>query len=273
MVSMGVAELLLSGAVDTADLGAAVDAADASDIALVIQLAGHEDADVRRAVASTLPLLTHGDPPSGEMIAAAIRLTVDADKRVRNYACFALAEQWREVDTAELRSALAARLDDIDRDTRAEALVGLSYRHDVRALPRVRDALSRPSGDVSRLEMVAAGALSDPQLHALVQQHQVGWSTAKDATTADVVGRLTDPAGPGGDVLDGVAQLYRRRAHGHRDGDALAAWHLMTEMLDIAPHRAPQFLDAVLARLTDDEAAASEARERSALAQLAADAS
>lgn len=272
MPVMHVAELLLSGAADNPAFGAAVDTADASDIAGVIQLAGHDDTDVRRAVAATLPLLTHGAPPTAEMVTAAIGLTVDADKRVRDLACFALAEQWREADTPELRDALAARLDDIDGDTRSEALVGLAYRSDLRALPRVRDALSRPSGNVSRLEMVAAGALSDPQLHALVQQHQVGWSTADDATTADVVSRLTDPTGPGGDVLDGVAELCRRRAHGQPDGDALAAWQLMNEMLDIAPHRAPQFLDAVLDRLTDDDGAAREARERSALAQLVTDA-
>jgi hypothetical protein len=72
-------------------------------------------------------------------------------------------------------------------------------------------------------------------------------------------------------VLDGVARMYRRRAHGRPDGDAFAWWRLMHDMLDIAPHRAPQFLDAVLERLADDEAAQRELRERSALAQLAAD--
>lgn len=265
---MGVAELLLAGKVGTAEFGAAVDAADASDIVAVLRLADHEDAEVRQVVAWTLPLLTHGDPPYGEMVEVVIRLTGDADKWVRDYACFALAEQWREVDTPALREALAARLDDIDRDTRSEALVGLAYRQDARALPRVRDALSRPSGDVWRLEMVAAGALCDQQLHELVLQHQLRWSTADAARTADMVRRLTDPTGPGNDVLVGVAELCRRRAQGRPDGDALAAWQLMTEMLDIAPHRAPQFLDAVLDRLADDEAAQ---RERSALAQLAAE--
>jgi HEAT repeat protein len=83
MTSMGVAELLLSGAVHTAELGAAVDAADASGIAAVLRLTDHEDAVVRRAVASTLPLLTHGDPPTSEMVEAAIRLTADPPTRRR----------------------------------------------------------------------------------------------------------------------------------------------------------------------------------------------
>lgn len=266
---MGVAELLLAGRAGTAVYAAAVDAADASDVAAILTLATHQDAGVRRGVAVTLPLLTHGAPPTGSMVAVAVRLTRDPDKAVRDHACFALTEQWREVDTPALREALADRLDDIDRDTRAEALVGLAYRHDPRALPRVHEALSRPVGVVRRLEMVAAGALSDPRLHELVLRHQEGWDTAADARTADVVRRLTDPAGPGADVFDGVAGLYRRRAHGRPDGDTLSAWHLMAEMLDIAPHRAGEFLDAVLDRLIGDEAAGREVRERSALAQLA----
>lgn len=268
---MGVADLLLAGAAGTAAFDAAVDAADRSDIAAVLGLANHEDPGIRRGVASTLPLLSHGDPPNEAMVETVVRLTRDIDMQVRDCACFALAEQWREIDTPEVREALAARLDDIDHDTRSEALVGLAYRRDERATARVRDALSRPSGNVSRLEMIAAGALSEPRLHKLVQRHRVGWNSADGARTAEVVSRLTDPAGPGEDVLEGVAQLCRRRAHDQPDDDALAAWHLMDEMLDIAPHRASQFLDAVLDRLADDKAAQREARDGSALAQLAAE--
>jgi hypothetical protein len=203
------------------------------------------------------------------MVAVAIGLTLDRDKGVRDYACFALAQQWREVDTPALRNALAARLDDLDRDTRSEALVGLAYRRDPRALPRLHEALSRPSGNLWRLEMVAAGALSDPRLHDLAQRHQDGWTTAEDDRTADAVRRLTDPAGPGTDLLDGMAEFCRRRAHGRPDGNALCAWHLMAEMLDIAPHRAREFFDGVLARVAGDDAAERELREHSALGQLA----
>lgn len=81
--------------------------------------------------------------------------------------------------------------------------------------------------------------------------------------------RLTDPAGPGDDVIDGVAELCRHRAHGEPEGDALTAWHLMAEMFDIAPHNAGRYLEAVLSRLVDDEAALQEVREYSALAQIA----
>ncbi len=236
---MGVAELLLAGKAGTAEFDAAVESADASDIAAFLALADHPDEDVRRVVARTLPFLTHGHEPTAEMVAVAIGLTLDTDKDVRDWACFALAEQWREVHTPALREALAARLDDLDRDTRAEALVGLAYRRDPRALPRVRDALSRPSGALWRLELIAAGALSDPHLHDLVRRHEEGWADPKDERTADVVRRLTDPAGPGADLFDGVADLCRRRAHSRADGSALDAWRLMDEMPTIAPHRAP----------------------------------
>ncbi|HEY3547834.1 MAG TPA: HEAT repeat domain-containing protein [Propionicimonas sp.] len=268
---MRVADLLLAGMADTDDFGMAVDAADAQDVAAMLALADHPDSDVRRVVASTLPLLTHGDPPTPEMVTVAARLTLDSDIGVRDWACFALAQQWRDVDTPDLRETLAARLDDIDRDARSEALVGLAFRQDPRALPRVREALSRPSGNVWRLEMVAAGALSDPALHELVGRHQEGWSNEIGVSTAHAVRRLTDPTGPGADLLDGVAELYRRLAHGWPDGDALTAWHVMDEMIDIAPHRAGEFLDAVLARLTGDPAAERQVLERSALAQAAAE--
>lgn len=79
------------------------------------------------------------------------------------------------------------------------ALLGLAYRHDPRAFPRVRAALSRPSGDLWRLELVAAGALGDPRLHPLVLRHLDGWDE-EDSLVTDAVRRLTDPAGPGADL-------------------------------------------------------------------------
>jgi hypothetical protein len=239
--AMGVADLLLAGERDGAAYWEAVDTADAGDTAAVLALAGHSDAQVRTDVAMTLPLLTQGESPSAQMVAAAITLSRDPDARVRDAACFALAEQWREVDTPQVREALTARLDDADTEVRCEALLGLAHRHDPRALPRVAAALSRPSGEVWRLELVAAGALSDPRLHELVLTHKDGWDD-EDTLTVQAVRALTDPTGPGTDLMDGVADLYRRRAHGHPDGEALAAWHRLDMMLDIAPHRAGEFL-------------------------------
>lgn len=265
---MGVAELLLAGQLDSDLFDEAVENADASDIAAALELVGHDDPDVRRGLASTLPFLTHGDPPTSEMVQACIRLSGDPDASVRDWACTALGTQWREVDTTELRDALAARLDDPHDDTRCEALVGLAYRRDARALPRVRDALTRETGDLYLLELVAAGALSDPQLHEIVLPHVSDWGDPESDRTGEAVRRLTSPDGPGDDVIESEAEFYRRRA---RQGppDGRESWDLMVEMLDIAPHRAPEFLDLVLARLDGDAAAEHELQERSRLGQLA----
>ncbi|WP_265520466.1 HEAT repeat domain-containing protein [Oerskovia flava] len=239
------------------------------DVAAVIALLSHEKSGVRRRAVMMLPGLTHGDPPTPEMVDATIRLTTDPKKRVRDYACFVLGRQFHEVDTPELRDALAARLDDVDRETRCEALVGLAYRRDPRALPRVRAALTRPSGAVWQLEIVAAGALGDPGLHPLLVPHRTGWDDEVADQQADAACRLTDPDGPGEDMLDGVADLCRRRGHELPDGDTLRSWRLMTVLLDIAPHRAAEFYDAVADRLEGDEPALRELRVDSALAQLA----
>jgi HEAT repeat protein len=267
---MRIADLLLAGERGGPVFDEAIEAADGSDVAAVLELTTHADPDVRLAVAQALPSLTHGETPTTDMVQAAIELSSDQGTQVRNWACFALGQQWREVDTDAVRDALAARLDDSDQEVRCEALVGLAYRHDARALPRVQTALSRPSGDIWRLELLAAGALSDPQLHDLVLRHQTGWDDDGDTLpTAELVRRLTDPAGAGDELLDKVAELYRRRAHGQPDGDAVLAWHVLAGMLDIAPQRAAEFVELVAVRLAGDEAAERALRTGSALAQLA----
>jgi hypothetical protein len=267
----GVGELILTGEVESEAFHRAIDGADESDVAAMLALVAHEDPAVRWAVAAHLPLLGHGGPPSAEIVLAAIRLSTDPEPKVRDWACMALGTQWREVDTGPVRDALAARLHDDHDDTRCEALVGLAYRRDVRALEAVRAALGRDHGQVWSLELEAAGALSDPGLHDLVLQHVDGWAYAGSMSMADAARRLTDPAGVGEDVVDAVAELYRRRAHGQPVEEALSGAQTMWRMLDIAPHRAVEFYDAVAARLTGDTAAEEELAERSSLAQLADD--
>ncbi|MFN8077589.1 MAG: HEAT repeat domain-containing protein [Kineosporiaceae bacterium] len=266
---MALAQLLLAGQVRSRAYWSAVDAAGPEDVDAVLALVGHEDAGIRRAVASTLPLLSQGDPPTQAMVGACITLSADPDDSVRDWACCALGRQWHEVDTPELRDALAARLDDEHVDTRCEALVGLALRRDERALPRVVEALSRDTEEVWSMELAAAGALGDPRLHELVREHRDGWDDEDAERTAEAALRLTSPEGPGQDVVDGVAELYRLRAHGLDEGDAVTAWHLMDSLLDLAPHRAPEFLDLVLAKLDGDPLAQEQVRHQSALAVLA----
>lgn len=263
--------MLLAGDIDGAAFTAAVARATPDELRAAIALGASTDPDVRLNVAMQLPFLTTEGPPLAEAVEAAVALSADRDPRVRDWACTALGEQWREVDTPELRDALAARLDDADDDARCGALVGLAYRRDDRARPAVRAALTRPDGHAWRLELVAAAALGDPELHPLVVRHQDGWSDDAGARSAATALRLTDPGGPGDDMFEGVAELSRRRARGAPDGDALSWWSVMSDLLDVATWRSREFLDEVVRRLGDDAGAVREIEERSALSVLASD--
>ena len=94
----------------------------------LLGLRRHADGAVRDAVASALA--GRGDPRA---TAALIELSADADARVRDWATFALGTLAAE-DSAALRDALAARLDDADAETRIEAVHGLALRGDLRAV-------------------------------------------------------------------------------------------------------------------------------------------
>lgn len=245
-------------------------------LAVLVALTEHPHPAVRAALAQRLPLLPHGPAgPAPELVSALARLTGDDDARAREAACFALATMWRDHDVPGLCDALAARLHDADADVRDEALLGLAHRRDPRALAAVGVALAGAEGPASRLVLEAAGALGDPSLHEAVRTHAEAWLVDEDADPADLdvveaVVRLTDPDGVGDDLLDGVADLCRARAHARPAGRAVAAWEQLDAVLDVAPHRARQVLEEVAARLDGDAAALEHLRERSALGQLAA---
>lgn len=103
---------------DSLECYEALDRADDDERLQLLALADHPDPQVRRAMVSLLPH-AFAEPPQA-VLEVAIQLTTDMATKVRDWACFVLAEQWREVDTPALRKALAARLDDLDRDTRCE---------------------------------------------------------------------------------------------------------------------------------------------------------
>ena len=97
----------------------------------ILRHAGHPDAAVRHDVALSL----FGLVPDGhrEGTEALIALSRDTDDQVRDWATTALAHLGG--DTAEIRETLAARLEDPDPDTAAEAAQGLARRQDPRAVP------------------------------------------------------------------------------------------------------------------------------------------
>jgi methionyl-tRNA formyltransferase len=101
----------------------------------------HEDADVREAVAFAL-----GGREGADALAALIELSADDASGVRDWATFALGTL-AQGDGADLRDALAARLDDPDDDTRLEAVHGLAVRGDARAVAPARDLLAAHEGE------------------------------------------------------------------------------------------------------------------------------
>jgi hypothetical protein len=264
-----VPESMLANLVARDDLGSdsywrAVDSASGEDVQAVAELCKSPDARIRCGAVSTLALAV--DSPSSKWLPVVLDATDDPAASVREVACFVLGEQWRDLDNPALRAALGACLSDDDPATRAEAMLGLAYRHDADVVEHVRVELNRPVGQVPVKAVIAAGVVGDPDLHPLVVRHVTSWKDSESRRTADAVRRLTDPAGPGEDLLDGMATLYRRRAHGQPDGPALLWWHRTLSLLEIAPARAGEFLDAIGQRLTDDPDALRELRQNSVLA-------
>jgi HEAT repeat protein len=101
----------------------------------VAALAAHSSADVRYAVTHAL-----GGRSDEVSIRTLIALSSDADDDVRDWATFALGSLC-EVDTAEVRECLLARVSDRNIEARGEALVGLAVRADRRATPHIIAAL------------------------------------------------------------------------------------------------------------------------------------
>ena len=77
-------------------------------------------------------------------IEAIVELTTDEDPHIRDWATFSLGSR-EELDTTEIREALAARLYDPDADTRGEAMLGLVRRGDPRVFPALVKSLDADS--------------------------------------------------------------------------------------------------------------------------------
>ncbi|MFF3456097.1 ankyrin repeat domain-containing protein [Streptomyces sp. NPDC002730] len=134
----------------------------------ILRHAWHPDAEVRHRVALALCGLIPGGHAEG--IEAVIALSRDADTHVRDWATMALAGV--EADTHEIREALAARLNDPDADTAAEAARGLAMRQD----PRAAAALARiladedPDGYARDTAVDAVRHLQDVPLRRRLEQ-------------------------------------------------------------------------------------------------------
>ncbi|WP_433614321.1 HEAT repeat domain-containing protein [Dactylosporangium sp. CA-139114] len=261
-----IAALLSSPATSAAELADAVAwCYDDAALPLLLPLAHHPDAGVRRAVAQALPSVL-GEAPPDDTIHALILLSADRDNDVRDWACFALGTQLSELDSTTVRNALAARLDDPHDDTRCEALLGLARRRDTRVLPVLHERLARDN--VYSLEIDAAGALGHASLHTLVRGHLSGWDDDVVARVCAAL-RLTDPDGVGDDLLDGLADWFRAGAPHASDEDRYW-WSVTLQLLEHAEYRAPEIAEQVHYRLQSAEPATA-LMLGSRLSQLAGD--
>ena len=128
------------------------------------RLKDHPDAEVRYAVVDGL--LAREDKVAIETL---IELSADQDTDVRNWATFGLAQQI-DVDTPEIREALFQRIDDEDNSVRAEALLGLALRDDMRVVePLIRELKNTLEADDDYCEYLAFEAarnISDARLYS-----------------------------------------------------------------------------------------------------------
>ncbi|MEN3304028.1 MAG: hypothetical protein V7603_230 [Micromonosporaceae bacterium] len=225
------------------------DTADPDALPVALDLAGHPDPEIRRAAAQVLPALGQlsGEDPNKRdaVVSSLIMLSRDADEDVRDWACFALGTQLSDMDSPELRDALAGRLDDGHDDTRCEAMLGLARRADARILPVLRQRLTAPN--VYALEIESAGALGDTSLHTLVRAHLAGWDDEVVPKVCAAL-RLTDPDGVGDDLLGGLADWYRAGCPPGPDTEGYW-WAIAEGLLELAPRRAPEIAEAVRLRL------------------------
>lgn len=133
---------------------------DRSALGPIVRLAAHADPAIRLAVAFAIASIG-STPPSGEALAALIRLSRDSDVEVRDWATFGLGTL-SNADGPDVRAALLARAEDSYSEARAEALFGLAIRRDPRAVPPLIRALE--SAAAGKLEVEAAAEAADPRL-------------------------------------------------------------------------------------------------------------
>ncbi|GAA3180092.1 ankyrin repeat domain-containing protein [Nonomuraea roseoviolacea] len=102
----------------------------------------------RRTMTDAIALADVLPPDHAEGLALLVAMTRDDDEEVRDWATSGLASL--EADTPEIREALAARLDDTDLRTVAEATRGLAERGDARAARGVERVLAESDDDYAR---------------------------------------------------------------------------------------------------------------------------
>jgi HEAT repeat protein len=138
----------------------------------LVQLATHDSAQVRHAVASSLPGATnYAETAPSAVVDALVQLSSDDDSDVRDWATFSLG-QFR-VDTPEVRAALVRCMTDSDEDTRAEAFMALAQLRDERVVEPLLAELAKD--EVGRLDVEAAGEFGDERFLARLLEIAEWW--------------------------------------------------------------------------------------------------
>jgi HEAT repeat protein len=144
----------------------------------LLLLADHEAEDVRWRIAWALPINSDPQDPHFEAsIQTVMRLSLDPEPRVRDWATFALATQIDE-DSPRVRDALLARLIDTDFDTRSEAAIGLAELKDPRGIEPLITQLT--SDHVGELHVEAAETYADPRLQPALLALKRWWDINPD---------------------------------------------------------------------------------------------
>lgn len=149
----------------------------AASLLLTLVDRDHHDGAVRLALVRALPGGAAEEPQRGAAIDLLVYLSTDDVSEVRDWACFGLGQL--DADSTAVRDALANRLEDEDRDTRAEALTALADLGDPRALTGCVEELSRESDSIGLSTLKAAATLGHPALLPNLQVLQQEWADHK----------------------------------------------------------------------------------------------
>lgn len=102
---------------------------------------------------------------TGETLSRVIALTRDPDPANRDWATFLIAGT--DIDTPEVRDALAEAASDENEFVRSEAILGIAYLDRLAALPLLERELARDFVAIPTLE--AAALVADPSLADLLK--------------------------------------------------------------------------------------------------------
>ncbi len=133
----------------------------------IIRSVQHSDPKVRRAGAIAL-----AGCEDRRAIDQLVSLSQDADARVRDWATCGLGSL-SDLNIPQVCDALAARLEDPDADTRAEALMGLAVRGDHRVVAALQRELT--GDEVGTLVVEAAKVVHSPELGAALEYLRTWW--------------------------------------------------------------------------------------------------